>query len=575
MPPRYSVAVPTRQRIDTLAACLRTLEDVPYQDVEFLIQHNGPSAECERLVASLRDPRFRYACSDDDVPLHVNWERALARLRGEWLFFLGDDDGVLPEIFETLDRVGALDRSAEAIWWRPAAYFWPEHCLPSYGGNVHGYCGVGEVRVVDARRMLTDVLSFRRGYYELPMLYTNVVVRRTLVERVKARRNGVYFHPAPDVASGIFNATEIASYLAFDHPLSIAGASRHSIGMGMHLQKDPERIAAARKAYGTPACSDPADLLFGTRSLECAAAGVFRDVQSELRDTSLPPFDVGRFLSKAINQADGVPALYDLACLDIRTVADRAGFDLSRVEFPPRRELPEWLLHQGTIRYKNGAEFFSLDSLAAGARDVHTACRLIAPRIPPFRIRRLLRPIELGASSTPRGGAPRFRADAAAFDFLGFGWHPPEAWGVWASQAIAYLDLPVPAGGDDPLEIVLDMMLPEGSRGPVDIALGDGHARRFWPLWPRSVVACLPLPRCEVRSSSVSVRLECPLKRASPGEARNRGIALLRVVIQDKTYSPTGMLRRSRQLARGRRLLDWTAERVRAALPGWGAPSPG
>ncbi|MEY2505359.1 MAG: hypothetical protein QOG27_1639, partial [Verrucomicrobiota bacterium] len=54
-----------------------------------------------------------------------NWERALQAATGEYLFFLGDDDGLLPEACTIARRI--LEKQpAEILSWRSAQYFWPD-----------------------------------------------------------------------------------------------------------------------------------------------------------------------------------------------------------------------------------------------------------------------------------------------------------------------------------------------------------------------------------------------------------------------------------------------------------------
>jgi glycosyltransferase involved in cell wall biosynthesis len=95
--PLFSLVIPTLRRPDTLQHSLATLLRQPRPEVEIIVQNNGDDLATRRLVERVGDERVRHCSSDRVLAMCENWERALDSCRGEWIIFIGDDDGLLPD----------------------------------------------------------------------------------------------------------------------------------------------------------------------------------------------------------------------------------------------------------------------------------------------------------------------------------------------------------------------------------------------------------------------------------------------------------------------------------------------
>src|SRR5258708_4157717 len=130
---RFSVAVPTLRRADTLEHTLATLLSQDYDDMEIVIQNNGNDPATRELVESTHDARVRHFSSDDVLPMTENWEHAANHCSGAYVMFVGDDDGLLPAACEIAGNVLENDPN-EILSWEPLVYFWPA-CLGSRRHN--------------------------------------------------------------------------------------------------------------------------------------------------------------------------------------------------------------------------------------------------------------------------------------------------------------------------------------------------------------------------------------------------------------------------------------------------------
>jgi hypothetical protein len=114
--PRVSVVTTVYDRTDCLRRCLRSVRALTFRDYEHIVVSDHPPEavvdEVARIVREEDDGRVTYL----DLPARANnWGIApaaagLRRSRGDYVSFLSDDNGYLPDHLEAL--VEALDRDA-------------------------------------------------------------------------------------------------------------------------------------------------------------------------------------------------------------------------------------------------------------------------------------------------------------------------------------------------------------------------------------------------------------------------------------------------------------------------------
>src|SRR5436190_1490694 len=116
--PRFSLVIPTLQRSDTLRHSLATLVNQVYDDFEIVVQNNGRDGATEAVINSFDNRRIRHFWSDSVLPMAENWELALANTTGEFVTFVGDDDGLFPDACRLADAILRMT-SVEIVNWRP------------------------------------------------------------------------------------------------------------------------------------------------------------------------------------------------------------------------------------------------------------------------------------------------------------------------------------------------------------------------------------------------------------------------------------------------------------------------
>jgi glycosyltransferase involved in cell wall biosynthesis len=237
--PRYSIVVPTRERHATLRACLQTIVDQRHDDFEIVVADNASGPETRAVCESFRTPRLRYLRSDTPLSMNDNWERGLDAARGEWVTFLGDDDGLMPYALREFDVLTAT-HDVRAIRWTNAVYTWP--CLPIAAEANRLQVNRGRAtRIVPWHRAVRRMMQ--RGGAAVPMIYYGLI-HRSLID--EARRTGPVFAGLnPDLHSGVLFAALSRCFLDTAVPLTVAGLSGRSNGVA-HLrpEKTPDNPIA-------------------------------------------------------------------------------------------------------------------------------------------------------------------------------------------------------------------------------------------------------------------------------------------------------------------------------------------
>lgn len=111
--PKFSVLLPTRNRLDLAKGAIETVRLQSFDNWELIVADNCSIDDVRGYLVSLNDPRIIYTRSE--VPLSVtdNWNRAVDMSRGDWVVMLGDDDGLAPNYFnrisEIIDHLGEPD----------------------------------------------------------------------------------------------------------------------------------------------------------------------------------------------------------------------------------------------------------------------------------------------------------------------------------------------------------------------------------------------------------------------------------------------------------------------------------
>lgn len=231
-PLKLSIVIPTRERADTLASTLRTVVAQDYSNLQIIVTDNFSNGETRDVVASFGDRRIEYTNTGKRIGMSSNWEHGLGLVTGDYVMFLGDDDGMMPSACGDVARVIAVTGTPAVIWVK-ADYSWPcSFAAP----NQLGVVLENRLMEIPSRLVLAGLAWGLTGYGRLPVIYSGFVSMQA-VNRVREKTKRFFLSVTPDIYSGIVIAAEIDSYLYSTRPFSLNGGSRHSNGQASYAPK--------------------------------------------------------------------------------------------------------------------------------------------------------------------------------------------------------------------------------------------------------------------------------------------------------------------------------------------------
>jgi len=232
---KFSVLLPTRNRLELLARAIETVRRQDHDDWEILVSDNNSEEDVAGHVRAIGDPRILYFRTDSFIPVTANWNNALEHASGDYFIMLGDDDGLMPRYFSTLreafDKFGAPDFAYTGAF----LYAYPGVMPGSPDGFLRSY---GRQPIFQGKRepfwlerskalgFVRDSLSFR-ARFDYNMQFS--LVSRSQIERM--RPYGKFFQsPYPDYYASNALMLKAERILVVPAPLVTIGISPKSFG---------------------------------------------------------------------------------------------------------------------------------------------------------------------------------------------------------------------------------------------------------------------------------------------------------------------------------------------------------
>ena len=225
--PLLSIVVPTKDRYFYLKKLIKLIDSYHFGDeVEMVIQDN--TEDNSEIVSFLKEGTYNFIVYDhhsDQLPISLNSDKAVLNSSGEYVCFIGDDDGVTKYIVEGVKWM--KENQIDAVKSAEVYYIWPDAINAT---NVSRAAVVdyreftGSVRYVSAYKELLKVLTDGipdRG--NMPLVYHGVVSRRVLDEIYK--KCGTYFPGnSPDIANAVAVSLTAKKFAIVNLPWAIYGS---------------------------------------------------------------------------------------------------------------------------------------------------------------------------------------------------------------------------------------------------------------------------------------------------------------------------------------------------------------
>jgi len=128
---KFSVLLPTRNRLDLLSYAIETVRRQDYSDWEVIVSDNFSEEDIAGYVSSLNDPRIKYFRTEKFIPVTENWNNSLANSNGDYVIMLGDDDCLMQGYFSTLSKLIETRGAPDLIYTSAYLYAYPG-VMPGY-----------------------------------------------------------------------------------------------------------------------------------------------------------------------------------------------------------------------------------------------------------------------------------------------------------------------------------------------------------------------------------------------------------------------------------------------------------
>lgn len=230
--PLLSISIPTKNRYYYLKHLIELVRSFSSEEIEIVIQDNtADNTEILEYIESLDYPQLKYYHTKEQIPIYLNCDLAVRNSSGEYVCFLGDDDGVTKSI---LDCCKWMKKTGiECVVPEGYSYNWPDADELAAakglerGGTVFWKNPTNSIRIVktkDALQMLLDKGCADRSV--LPLLY-HAVVKRSALEKIWNICGSYFPGASPDIANGVALALVIDRFAYVTYPVAFSGASKH------------------------------------------------------------------------------------------------------------------------------------------------------------------------------------------------------------------------------------------------------------------------------------------------------------------------------------------------------------
>jgi len=260
---RISLIIPTRERSQFLQESLKTAIAITDENIEIIVSDNASQDNTGEVVERLHDPRLKYVNTGRRVSMRQNFEFALEQSSGDYVVYIGDDDGFLPRQFEWLRQVIERDKP-DVFSWRPLTYGWPIAGFGRRPGGVRFQRKFiyGKPRRIDLNRR-ADLLRNARilDLDCMPAVYHGCVSRQYL-DDMKNQIGASFPGKIPDAYFAYYATLADASFLYSAHPFTINGYSPVSTGNAHAYRSSDKRIKPATQ-FVDEASTDPVQDVIG------------------------------------------------------------------------------------------------------------------------------------------------------------------------------------------------------------------------------------------------------------------------------------------------------------------------
>ena len=225
--PLLSVVVPTKDRYKYLKHLIKLIQSYNSNEWEIVVQDNtDDNTEIVEFLKGLNYSGCKYFHEKGQLPMTTNADKAILHSEGEFVCFLGDDDGICPNAIEYCKIMKA--KGYDAMRSTLADYFWPDAVSKYDGaqGKLRIPKTTKEISILESEEVLSDVI--KRGFIDrgnLPSVYHGIASRASL-NKIYEKCGTFFPGQSPDISNGVAMSLVMDRFMMVNDIVTVSGASK-------------------------------------------------------------------------------------------------------------------------------------------------------------------------------------------------------------------------------------------------------------------------------------------------------------------------------------------------------------
>jgi len=232
---KFSVLLPTRNRLDLLARAIETVRRQDYDNWEIIVSDNFSEEDVAGYISVLGDTRIKYFRTESFIPVTDNWNNAIEKSVGDYVIMLGDDDGLMKGYFSILSGLIQKFDAPDFIYTNAFLYAYPGVMPDAPEGFLRTYSRREIFKSAHepywlARNKATELVQHSLNFkmmFDYNMQFS--LVSRRLIEEMKPY-GFFYQSPYPDYYASNAILIKAKRILVVPQPLVTIGISPKSFG---------------------------------------------------------------------------------------------------------------------------------------------------------------------------------------------------------------------------------------------------------------------------------------------------------------------------------------------------------
>lgn len=234
--PSLSICIATKNRQKYAASAIRSLLKYSREDFEIIVSDD--SDDCNvliSLISDISDHRLRCIATEHRLSSIDNFRLTIEKSDGKYLCLIGDDDTVLPDIFEALDF--ALKNNVDCISGNLSLnYRWPGTGIKKTiftntdVGGLTIASSSGKYKFIDPLNSVNRLLlNGGVDYIKLPFpKFYHGLVKRDCLNAIKSATGNYLGGLSPDIYTAVALSFVAKTVLVIDAPLTMPGVCGES-----------------------------------------------------------------------------------------------------------------------------------------------------------------------------------------------------------------------------------------------------------------------------------------------------------------------------------------------------------